>query len=164
MFSRRGNDLTDRVPRIVDAVMKLSVAALTIDGEGVVCRPGGASDFDRLRAAVKRKGSGGAFLYTFDLLELDRQDLRREPWEERRDALASLLRNAAHRTDLHQGIRLSEHLDGADGEIVFRHACELGLEGIVANNRDRPYRSGRSPDWVKVKDPDAPAAPRIIDL
>jgi ATP-dependent DNA ligase len=33
----------------------------------------------------------------------------------------------------------------------------MGLEGIVAKRRDRPYRSGRSPDWIKVKNPDAPA-------
>jgi bifunctional non-homologous end joining protein LigD len=39
----------------------------------------------------------------------------------------------------------------------------MGLEGIVAKRRDRPYRSGRSPDWIKVKNPDAPAAMRIID-
>jgi len=53
------------------------------------------------------------------------------------------------------GIRLSEHLDG-DGETIFRHACALGAEGIVAKRRDRPYRSGRCADWVKVKNPDSP--------
>ena len=49
------------------------------------------------------------------------------------------------------GVRLSEHLDGAEGEMVFHHACRLGLEGIVAKRRDRPYRSGRCADWIKVK-------------
>jgi ATP-dependent DNA ligase len=39
----------------------------------------------------------------------------------------------------------------------------MGLEGIVAKRRDRPDRSGRSPDWVKVKNPDAPAATRVIE-
>jgi bifunctional non-homologous end joining protein LigD len=60
------------------------------------------------------------------------------------------------------GIRLSEHLDG-DGETIFRHACALGAEGIVAKRRDRPYRSGRCADWVKVKNPDAPAAMRVME-
>jgi bifunctional non-homologous end joining protein LigD len=46
---------------------------------------------------------------------------------------------------------------------VFRQACVMGLEGIVAKRRDRPYRSGRSPDWIKIKNPDAPAAMRIIE-
>jgi ATP-dependent DNA ligase len=137
-------------------------AHFTLDGEGVVCGPDGVADFDRLRAAVGRKGSRGAFLYVFDLLELDGQDLRREPWEARRDALASLLRNVQHDAKLHQGIQLSEHIDGADGDIVFRHACKLRLEGIVAKRRDRPYRSGRSPDWIKIKNLAHPAIERAI--
>ena len=45
----------------------------------------------------------------------------------------------------------------------FRHACRMGLECIVAKRRDKPYRSGRSPDWIKVKNPDAPAATRVIE-
>ena len=81
----------------------------------------------------------------------------------RRDALASLLQNAKPDTKLHEGIQLSEHLDGADGDIVLRHACQLGLEGIVAKRRDKPYRSGRTAEWIKVKNPNAPAATRIIE-
>ena len=96
------------------------------------------------------------FLYGFDLLTIDGEDLRGHPWEIRRATLTRLLRKAG------TGIRLSEHLDG-DGETIFRHACTLGAEGIVAKRRDRPYRSGRCADWVKVKNPDAPAATRIIE-
>jgi bifunctional non-homologous end joining protein LigD len=75
----------------------------------------------------------------------------------RRATLTSVLRRAR------DGIRLSEHLPATDGNTIFRHACAMGLEGIVAQRRDRPYRSGRSPDWVKVKSPDAPAATRVIE-
>jgi bifunctional non-homologous end joining protein LigD len=57
---------------------------------------------------------------------------------------------------------LSEHIDG-DGNTVFAHACKLGLEGIVAKRRDRQYRSGRTTDWIKVKNLDAPAATRVIE-
>jgi hypothetical protein len=39
----------------------------------------------------------------------------------------------------------------------------LFRQGIVAKRRDKPYRSGRSPDWIKVKNPDAPAATRVIE-
>jgi ATP-dependent DNA ligase len=42
-----------------------------------------------------------------------------------------------------------------DGDAVFHRGCSMGLEGIVAKRRDRPYKSGRSPDWVKIKNPDA---------
>ena len=60
------------------------------------------------------------------------------------------------------GIVLSEHLHG-DGAAMFRHACALGLEGIVSKRRDAPYRSGRCADWIKVKNPAAPAATRIME-
>ena len=60
-------------------------------------------------------------------------------------------------------MQLSDHLEGNDGDAAFRHACAMGLEGIVAKRRDRPYRSGRSPDWIKVTNPDAPAAIRVIE-
>jgi bifunctional non-homologous end joining protein LigD len=131
--------------------------SVTIDGEGVVCGLDGVADFDLLRAAVGRKGSRDIFLYAIDLLELNGQDVRQEPWEARRNALAKLPRDAE------QGIQLSEHIDDADGDLLFRHACALGLERIVAKRRDRPYQSGRSPDWVKVKNPNAPAATRILE-
>ena len=76
---------------------------------------------------------------------------------------APYLRYVAHDPKLHEGIQMSEYSDGADGDIVFRHACALGLEGMAAKRRDRPYRSDRSPDWIKVKNPDAPAATRIME-
>jgi bifunctional non-homologous end joining protein LigD len=126
------------MPLIAEALAKLRVNSVTLDGEGVACRPDGVSDFDRLRAALGRKGSRDAFLYAFDLLELDGHDLRREPWDVRRETLASLLRKVT------SGIRLSEHLACTDGETILQHACAMGLEGIVAKRRDRPYRSGRS--------------------
>ena len=157
VFSRRGNDYTDRVPRIAAALTALRVKSVTLDGEGVVCGADGVSDFDRLRAAVGRMGSRRAFLYAFDILELDGDDLRRAAWEVRRAILANLLCEAD------DGIRLSDHVDVVDGPTLLRHACVMGLEGIVAKRRDRPYRSGRCADWVKVKNPDAPAATRIIE-
>jgi ATP-dependent DNA ligase len=54
---------------------------------------------------------------------------------------------------IRKALRYSEHLEG-DGEAIFRHACALGLEGIVSKRRDARYRSGRSLTWLKVKNPD----------
>jgi hypothetical protein len=48
----------------------------------------------------------------------------------------------------------------ADGPDVFHHACMLGLEGIVSKRKDSRYRSGRSPHWIKSKNPNAPAVKR----
>jgi hypothetical protein len=56
-------------------------------------------------------------------------------------------------------LAFNEHMEG-DGETVFRHACKLGLEGIVSKRKDSAYRSGRSPDWLKMKNSDAPAVKR----
>jgi hypothetical protein len=83
-------------------------------------------------------------------------DMRRQPWHARRVALAELLHGAP------TGIVLSEHFDD-DGAAMFRHACALGLEGIVSKRRDAPYRSGRCADWIKIKTPNAPAATRVME-
>ncbi len=72
----------------------------------------------------------------FDLLELDGEDLRREPIEVRKRTLKGLLRRE------HPGIAFNQHFDG-DGTIIYKHACALGCEGIVSKRLRSPYRSGR---------------------
>jgi bifunctional non-homologous end joining protein LigD len=72
--------------------------------------------------------------------------MRREPLEVRKATLASVLVKAALR------LKLNEHIK-ADGPTVFAHACKMGLEGIVWKRKASPYRSGRSPDWLKSKNP-----------
>jgi bifunctional non-homologous end joining protein LigD len=76
-------------------------------------------------------------LFAFDLLELGSNDLRHDPMEERKRALAKLLRKAGW------ALRFNEHID-EPGDVVFRHACKLGFEGIVSKRLGSPYRSGRS--------------------
>jgi len=94
------------------------------------------------------------FLYAFDLIELNGDDLRRDPLVVRKATLASVLAKTAH------GIRFNEHLEFDDGEAVFNHACRMGLEGIVSKRKDSTYRSGRSSDWVKMKNPACEAVKR----
>jgi bifunctional non-homologous end joining protein LigD len=79
--------------------------------------------------------------------------MRRDPFSVRKATLASLLAHSA------SGLRLNEHIE-ADGPDVFHHACMMGLEGIVSKRKDSRYRSGRSPDWLKSKNPNAPAVRR----
>ena len=85
---------------------------------------------------------------------LDGEDLRREPFETRKATLASLLRKGK------PGVRLNEHIAHPNGAAVFHHACKLGAEGIVSKRLGSRYRSGRSPDWLKFKNPEAPAVRR----
>jgi bifunctional non-homologous end joining protein LigD len=94
-----------------------------------------------------------AELCAFDLIELDGEDLRRRPIEDRKTALARLLRRPL------PGIVLNEHFEG-DGAITFRQACALGCEGIVSKRLGSPYRSGRVAHWLKIKNPAAPAVTR----
>jgi ATP-dependent DNA ligase len=151
LYSRPGNDLTDRFPLIVDALAKLRSLSCIIDGEAVACGDDGISSFDRIRY---RHHDAAVFLYSFDLIELDGDDLRREPLAVRKATLASLLARVA------SGLRFNEHVDEKDGPLVFAQACKLGLEGSVSKRHDSSYRSGRSPDWIKSKNPAAPAVRR----
>ena len=60
-------------------------------------------------------------------------------------------------------IRFNEHLDEEDGPLVFEHACKLGLEGIVSKRKDHATGSGRSPHWIKSKNPNAPGGEKGAD-
>ena len=62
-----------------------------------------------------------------------------------------------------RSIRFNEHLIG-DGPTVFEHVCRMGLEGIVSKRKESRYRSGRSPDWIKSKNPNAPAVKREAEI
>jgi bifunctional non-homologous end joining protein LigD len=122
-----------------------------IDGEAVACGEDGIASFDRIRY---RHHDAGVFLCAFDLIELDGDDLRRDPLAVRKATLASLLSRAA------PGLRFNERLDEHNGSLVFAHACKLGLEGIVSKRRNSPDRSGPSPERIKSKNPTAPAVRR----
>ena len=60
----------------------------------------------------------------------------------------------------HPGIRIVDHLEFDDGEMIFKHACQLGCEGIVSKRLGSSYVSGRSRDWLKAKNPNSPAVTR----
>jgi bifunctional non-homologous end joining protein LigD len=94
-------------------------------------------------------------LYAFDILALDGEDLRGLPLTLRKTNLARLL---ARRPD---GIFVAPFEQGEIGPDLFRAACGMGLEGMVSKRADRPYRAGRSPDWVKVKNRKHPAMHRV---
>ena len=150
LYSRPGKGLTYRFTQIVEALGRLRSHSCIIDGEAVCCDDNGMASFDRIRY---RRHDASVFLYAFDLIEIDGEDMRREPFETRKATLASLLKRAA------PGLRLNDHIE-ADGPSVFAHACKMGLEGIVSKRKTSPYRSGRSPDWIKSKNPACEAVRR----
>jgi ATP-dependent DNA ligase len=91
------------------------------------------------------------------ILAVEREDLRGLPLSLRNINLARLL---ARRPD---GIFVAPFEQGEIGPDLFRAACDMGLEGVVSKRADRPYRAGRSKDWVKVKNRLHPAYQRVQD-
>jgi ATP-dependent DNA ligase len=154
LYTRRGFDWTAKYPHLVDALMRLKTKSIVMDCELVICGEDGVSNFDKLHS---RCFDDQSFLYAFDLLELNGDDMRRAPLEERKFSLAKVLKKDV------PGIKFIGHIDDIDGTRLYEAACKMGLEGIVAKRRDLPYRSGRCKTWVKVKNPKAPASLRIID-
>jgi ATP-dependent DNA ligase len=139
-----------RFPLIVETLARLRSRSCIIDGEAVACDDNGVALFNCVRY---RHHDESILLYAFDLIELHGDDLRRDPLEGRKATLEMIPAKAG------VGIRFNEHMEG-DGETVFRHACKLGLEGIVSKRKNSAYHSGRSPDWLKMKNADAPAVKR----
>ena len=115
LYSRPGNDMTRRFPLIAEALASLRLRSCIIDGEAVACDENGLASFERIRY---HQHDGDVFLYAFDLIELNGDDLRRDPLQVRKATLRSVLTRVGH------GIRWNEHIEG-DGATIFRHACKM---------------------------------------
>ena len=127
LITRRGNDWTTRYPLVVEAVNHLKVRSCLIDGEVVCCDEKGV-DVPLLR---HRRNEPQAFLYAFDLLELNGTDLRREPIEVRKATLASILRKSR------RGVRLNEHLEHPEGTLCSSTPARWGWRGSFRSGWDR---------------------------
>jgi bifunctional non-homologous end joining protein LigD len=153
LVTRKGFDLADRFFLAATAISTLPARSCVIDGEAIACDQRGLSVFEMIRW---RQHDNAVTLCAFDLLELDGEDLRREPIEVRKATLKGLLRRAQ------AGIAFNRHFE-LDGMVVYEQACALGCEGIVSKRLGSPYRPGRSDSWVKIKNPAAPAVTRETD-
>ena len=171
LITRNGVDWSARYPLVVAAVEALWARSCIIDGELARCDENGLSVFNLLRHGPRR--TTDVALFAFDLLELNGEDLRREPIEARKARLTKLLRhsdpNVRHpgRASVQSGadaiptsaIQFVDYI-GEDGPTVFAHACQLGCGGIVSKKAGSSYVSGRTDKWIKVKNPGAPAVSR----
>jgi bifunctional non-homologous end joining protein LigD len=132
---------------------RLSATSAMLDGEGIVYDYNGMPNFEYIHS---KQYDREVALVAFDLLELNGEDVRPQPLIQRKTWLEKLVSKEG------DGIEFSEHLEG-DGADIFRAACRLGHEGVIAKRKDLPYESGRSKCWLKIKNPDSPAATRIED-
>ena len=144
LYSRPGNDLTYRFPLIVEALAKLRSRSCIIDGEAVACDGNGMPSFDRIRY---RRHDASVFLYAFDLIELNGDDLRREPANGvpiRRCACDSTHADATARTGhILDNDRLTErrpHMLGQD-------ACER----VCGTARRERHDNGDGARWIDLR-------------
>lgn len=147
MLTRTGLDWTAQFgASLRSAFEKLHCQNAILDSEIVVLTDKGISSFAALQAALTQARVDDLVCFIFDLLFLDGQDLRGEPLLARKQRLAGLLGPQTGDSIL----RYSEDFMES-GETMLRHACRMGLEGVVSKRVDAPYRSGRGAAWVKSK-------------
>jgi len=146
LLTRTGQDWTDRFRRLVGPLEALPADEFALDGEVVVLDEKGHSNFGALQEALSADDQRPLMLFAFDLLHLDGYDLRGAKLADRKRALRNLIEGGSGVGS----IRYSDHIE-ATGDEVFQRASEMGVEGVVSKQRNRPYRSGRSAEWVKSK-------------
>jgi bifunctional non-homologous end joining protein LigD len=145
LFTRGGNDWTDKVKSLAKEVESIGIDKAWMDGEMVVINEQGVPDFNRLQNAFDNSRTKDIVLYLFDLLFLGELDLRQVPLRDRRRLLRDLLKgNTSER------IHFSEELPSTPAA-VLRAACEMGLEGVMLKDAESAYVSRRSDSWLKLK-------------
>lgn len=145
LFTRNGNDWTDKLRGLATAVEALGVDTAWLDGEIVVMDDRGIPDFNGLQNAID-KGAGDEIVYfVFDVPFLGGRDLTQVPFGSRRAVLEELL---AERVS--DPVRLSATFDAPPSQLLAA-ACQLGLEGVMLKRADAPYASGRGQTWLKLK-------------
>ena len=151
--SRTGRDITAQFPEVVGDLETQLYDDLVLDGEIVALGEGGLPDFEVLQRhanpVVRRnleplETAPPIIYYAFDLLYLDGMSLQRLPLHARKEALLRSLVPG-------DSLQLIDHVD-AQGEALFDAAGRMGIEGVVAKERNSPYEPGvRSRHWLKAK-------------
>jgi ATP-dependent DNA ligase len=149
LFSRNRIRLNAKYPEVVEAIHQQETTSFIADGE-IVAFDGAISSFAKLQARMQVSHPSAdlirrvpVWFYLFDLLCLERYDIRQVPLRYRKQ----VLRNAF---DFHGSLRFTEHRN-TEGEDYYRGACQKGWEGIIAKNADSEYVSRRTRDWLKFK-------------
>jgi bifunctional non-homologous end joining protein LigD len=139
LWSRNELDLAQRFPVIADAVRKIKLSQVVLDGEIVALDERGAPRFQLLQQGQQRE-----LIFFFDILWLDGRDLRRQTYEQRRATLLKVLRRPPAR------VRIAEQLT-MPGKEALKLAAGKGYEGIIAKKKTSCYEGRRSKEWLKAK-------------
>lgn len=153
IFTRSLDDVTARLPEVVEAVLALPARSLVADGEAIALRPDGrprpfqvtASRFGRrVDVAVAREAQPMS-AFVFDLLQLDDTDLVDRPTSERLEILDALV-------PAHSRVDRLVTADPAAAQAFLDATLAAGHEGVMAKSLDAPYAAGRrGAGWLKVK-------------
>ncbi len=153
VFTRTLDDVTSRVPELVEAVLALPVDAIVLDGEAIALRADGrphpfqvtASRFGSKLDVERLRTTTPLTLFLFDVLHLGGEDLIDRSGAERHEALAAVIPEALRAPRTVTG-------DPAAAEAFLRDALARGHEGVVVKSLTEPYEAGRrGAGWLKVK-------------
>ena len=143
LLTRNQHDWTNKFKNMANAISKLPIAHLILDGEALVLDENQHSDFQRLQKAIKDQDQM-IYYYIFDLLYYDQFATTALPLWQRKKILQTLL-------STHTGIlRYSDHIQGS-GIDIYKKSCQAGLEGIVSKDRNSLYSQRRDTHWLKIK-------------
>jgi DNA ligase D-like protein (predicted ligase) len=141
LLTRTGLDWSDKYPSVIAPLAKVGSAYL--DGELCGIGDSGLPSFSQTQAASDGERGVQLVYYAFDLLHFDGQDTGSLPLLERKALLKPLIAGIP-------GLQFNDHETG-DGELIRKHACELGFEGVVSKTIDAPYAPGNRGLWRKSK-------------
>ncbi|RYF31032.1 MAG: ATP-dependent DNA ligase, partial [Comamonadaceae bacterium] len=144
IFTRNGNDWTDKLKPLQAALARSKLPDGWYDGEAVVLSNDGTPDFNALQNAIDNSRTEAISYFLFDAPFLGGVDLRGMSVVTRRQRLKAALEHAD------PAIRFSEAFEGGVRDIS-QSACKLGLEGIIGKRKESTYVHDRSPAWIKLK-------------
>jgi bifunctional non-homologous end joining protein LigD len=143
LLTRTGLDWSDKYPGVVAVLANVRAKSAYLDGELCGVGDDGLPSFSRTQAASDGERGVQLVYYAFDLLHLDGRDTASLPLIERKTLLEPLISDIP-------GLQFNGHVTG-DGELIRKHAGQLGLEGVVSKTIDAPYAPGNRGLWRKAK-------------
>jgi len=150
VFTRTLDDVTARLPEVVEETLALPVASVVLDGEAIALRDDGRPEpfqvtASRFGSSVGVEGLRRLTTMHFDLLHLDGEDLLDAPTRERAARLAAVVPQAAR-------VPRTVVAGAADAQGFLAGAVARGHEGVMLKALDAPYLAGRrGASWLKVK-------------
>jgi bifunctional non-homologous end joining protein LigD len=149
---RKGMDFTDKFPELLTAEQSFRATSAVFDGEIVCLESDGKPNFGDVITRMQQTSAGAierlkakhpAVCYLFDCLYLDGRAIVNEPLTRRREWLGDAVKSGGP-------YRVSEAME--DGSALFEAVSRMGLEGIMAKQRNSLYLAGkRSDSWLKIK-------------